>query len=138
MADSSAAFVTHHGSCHCGDVQFEFDAPRELVAWDCNCSICNMKRNVHTIVPASRFRLWPESEDKLSTYTFNTRKAKHQFCKRCGVQPFYVPRSNPDGFAITIYCIKPGTVDNIKIEKFDGTNWENSFEVTGITKYSKE
>lgn len=24
--------------------------------------------------------------------------AKHTFCKTCGVQSFYTPRSNPDGF----------------------------------------
>lgn len=24
--------------------------------------------------------------------------AKHTFCKTCGVQSFYTPRSNPDGY----------------------------------------
>jgi hypothetical protein len=29
----------HHGSCHCGAVQFELtESPETLV--DCNCSIC--------------------------------------------------------------------------------------------------
>lgn len=37
------------------------------------------------------------SED-ITTYTFNTHTAKHTFCKICGVQSFYTPRSNPDGF----------------------------------------
>lgn len=34
----------------------------------------------------------------MTTYTFNTHMAKHTFCKTCGVQSFYTPRSNPDGF----------------------------------------
>lgn len=31
------SLVTHSGACHCGAVQFQFDAPPDLVAWDCNC-----------------------------------------------------------------------------------------------------
>ena len=38
-----------------------------------------------------------QGQDKLTTYTFNTGKAKHTFCSICGVQSFYTPRSNPDG-----------------------------------------
>ena len=43
--------VIHRGGCHCGAVRFQVRAPRELVAWDCNCSICMMKRNTHFFVP---------------------------------------------------------------------------------------
>lgn len=47
----------YDGSCHCGEVQFTVKAPRHLVAWDCNCSICYMKKNWHFIVPARNFHL---------------------------------------------------------------------------------
>ena len=57
-----------------------------------------MKRNTHAIVPEQRFRV-TQGEDQLSCYTFNTRTAKHLFCRTCGVCPFYRPRSNPDGYA---------------------------------------
>ena len=30
--------------------RFKFHGPRHLVAWDCNCSICRMRRNTHIIV----------------------------------------------------------------------------------------
>ncbi|TMW62559.1 hypothetical protein Poli38472_005177 [Pythium oligandrum] len=128
--------TVHRGGCHCRAVEFEFDAPRELVAINCNCSICLMKRNTHAIVPAARFRLL-KGEDALTTYTFNTHRAKHMFCQHCGVQPFYIPRSNPDGYAITIHCIDKGTVDKVTIEPFDGENWENAYAASDITKYSK-
>ncbi|ETW08527.1 hypothetical protein H310_01090 [Aphanomyces invadans] len=128
--------VTHAGSCHCCAVRFEFDAPDHLVAFDCNCSICAMKRNVHTIVPSSSFRLLA-GEEVLTTYTFNTHTAKHKFCRICGVQPFYVPRSNPDGVAVTIACITPGTVTHVDIQQYDGQNWETSYVSSGIAKYSK-
>jgi len=39
-----------------------------------------------------------QGADKLTTYTFNTHQAKHTFCRTCGVQSFYQPRSNPDGY----------------------------------------
>lgn len=43
-----------------------------------------------------------QGKENLTTYTFNTRAAKHTFCKTCGVQSFYTPRSNPDGYGTTI------------------------------------
>lgn len=43
--------------------------------------------------------------DALTEYRFNTKVAKHMFCKHCGVQAYYVPRSNPDGVAVTLACI---------------------------------
>lgn len=48
---------TYSGSCHCEEVKFVVKAPRHLVAWDCNCSICFMKKNWHFIVPARSFNL---------------------------------------------------------------------------------
>ncbi|RYH15846.1 hypothetical protein EON65_31020 [archaeon] len=48
---------TYSGSCHCEEVKFVVKAPRHLVAWDCNCSICYMKKNWHFIVPARNFHL---------------------------------------------------------------------------------
>ena len=56
-----------------------------------------MKQNHHFIVPKSRFTLL-KGADKITTYTFNTHIAKHTFCSLCGVQSFYSPRSNPDGY----------------------------------------
>ncbi len=51
------ALVTHSGGCHCGAVRFEVDAPADIEAVDCNCSLCAMTGFLHLIVPASRFRL---------------------------------------------------------------------------------
>ncbi len=93
------------GSCHCYAVNFKLKAPKHLVVWDCNCSICHMKKNWHFIIPAQDFQLSPDSEESITTYSFNTKVAKHKFCKHCGVQAFYHPRSNPDGIAVTMACI---------------------------------
>nr|CAB3229817.1 centromere protein V-like [Phallusia mammillata] len=124
-SNTKDSFVTHTGGCHCSAVKFEVVAPAKLYVYDCNCSICNMKSNVHFVVPSSRFKLL-EGAEQLTTYTFNTHKAKHMFCKICGVQSFYIPRSNPDGYGINPRCLDQSTVESIEFEKFDGTHWETS------------
>lgn len=65
-----------------------------------------------------------QGEDNLTCYTFNTHAAKHLFCKTCGVQSFYKPRSNPDGYGVMPHCLDEGTVEDVKIEACDGQNWE--------------
>ncbi len=116
--------TTHTGSCHCGAVRFEVDAPSRITAQRCNCSICSRTGFLHLIVPASRFRL-VAGEERLTTYRFNTGTARHMFCSICGVKPFYVPRSNPDGWSVNVRCIDPGTLEDVSIRDFDGRNWED-------------
>jgi len=117
--------VTHRGRCHCGRVAFEVDAPARIDAIECNCSICRMTGFLHLIVPASRFRLL-RGADELTEYTFNTGVAKHTFCRVCGVKPFYVPRSNPDGFDVNVHCLDRGTIDGIDITLFDDARRDES------------
>ena len=50
--------------------------------------------------------------------------AQHYFCKTCGVKPFYVPRSNPDGISVNFRCVDASTFEHVEIEDFDGQNWE--------------
>ncbi len=78
------------------------------------------------IVPKSKFTLLT-GQDSLTTYSFNSKVAKHTFCKVCGCKPFYIPRSNPDGVDINLRCLdeKPKSV---KIVAFDGQNWEANAE----------
>ena len=66
---------------------------------DFSCSVCEMKQNHHFIVPNKNFTLLKGGQEgQLITYTFNTKKAKHMFCAACGVQSFYIPRSNQNGY----------------------------------------
>ncbi|CAF3351333.1 unnamed protein product [Rotaria socialis] len=70
--------VKHLGSCHCGAVKFEVEAPADLCVFRCNCSICRKKQNNHFIIPKRQFVLLTGA-DYLTTYTFNTNKAQHLF-----------------------------------------------------------
>lgn len=114
--------MKYPGSCHCQAVQFEIEAPDEIEAVHCNCSICSKSGFLHLILPLSKFRLITGAEF-LTTYTFNTGVAKHTFCRVCGIKPFYTPRSNPDGIDINVHCLdnKP---QQIHISEFDGVHWE--------------
>ena len=117
--------VTHSGGCHCGRVRFEVDAPAQVEALDCNCSICRKTGFVHLIVPATQFRL-VAGADALVEYTFGTRIAKHRFCRVCGVGSFYVPRSNPDGIDVNVNCIDEGTIESVQVTPFDDNDREAS------------
>ena len=115
--------VKHTGGCHCGAVRFEVVAPAAIEVDECNCSICSKSGYLHLIVPPERFELVSGAE-KLTTYTFNTGVARHTFCSVCGVKPFYVPRSHPQGYSVNARCLDPGSVTRTTIEPFDGRNWE--------------
>lgn len=110
------------GGCHCGRVRFRVVA-ETLSALDCNCSICRMKGLLHLIVKKEAFTLLSGS-DVLTTYTFNTGVAKHTFCRICGVQPFYTPRSHPDGVDVNVRCLDGDAASRFRIEPFDGLDWE--------------
>ncbi|MFT5116902.1 MAG: hypothetical protein ACI9NY_000428 [Kiritimatiellia bacterium] len=116
--------MIYQGSCHCRAVTFEIEAPKVLEADYCNCSMCSKTGYPHLIIPLSQFTLL-SGEELITTYCFNSGIAKHKFCKTCGIKPFYIPRSNPDGIDININCLdtKPTSVN---ITNFDGKNWENN------------
>jgi hypothetical protein len=112
------------GQCHCGRVRFDVHLT-ERRALRCNCSICFKKGFVHLIVPQAQFTLRSGAE-ALTTYTFNTHTARHTFCKHCGVQAFYTPRSHPDGVSVNLRALAPELAETFTIEPFDGQNWERN------------
>lgn len=116
--------MIYQGSCHCKAVTFEVEAPEIIEVERCNCSICKKSGYIHLIVPLSKFKIITGTE-QLSTYTFNSGIAKHTFCSNCGIKPFYVPRSNPDGVDVNVNCLDTH-IDSIKIIEFDGQNWEDN------------
>ena len=125
MSEPAQGERIHKGKCHCGAVVFELKAPTNLIAHECNCSICSMVGFLHVIAPASKFRLL-KGEDNLVSYRFNSGVANHLFCGTCGVKPYYIPRSNPDGFSVNARCLDRTHIDNLTVEPFDGQNWEKN------------
>ena len=87
------------------------------------------------IVPRDRFTLI-SGEEWLTEYTFDTRVAKHLFCKDCGIKSFYIPRSHPDGVSVNARCLDPGTVEEMIVKPFDGQNWERYYPKCQAEGYS--
>ena len=114
------------GGCHCGRVRFRVTANLDCVT-DCNCSICKKKGFLHLIVPSQEFQQ-VSGPDDLTTYEFNTKTAKHTFCKHCGIRAFYVPRSDPDKIDINVRCLDGVDVAAISPKQFDGRNWEAAMQ----------
>jgi hypothetical protein len=132
---SESPFTWQAGGCHCGGVRFEVGLGEVVEAQSCNCSMCAKTGFIHIIVPESRFRITKGAE-RLSEYTFNTRVAKHLFCSECGVKSFYRPRSNPDGWSVNARCLDTTEGLDLRIEAFDGQNWEAN--AGGLAHLSKE
>jgi hypothetical protein len=114
----------YDGGCHCGRVRFRVTAELSGVT-ECNCSICTKKGFLHLIVPPERFELVSGAE-ALTVYRFNTGTARHTFCTTCGVQAFYVPRSDPDKIDVNVRCLDGVDLSAIRPHFFDGRNWEQA------------
>lgn len=96
----------HDAACHCGAVRFRvrlsdgFDSRRR-----CTCSFCRMRGAV--VVSARLQDLTILSgEDNLTLYQFNTRAAKHWFCKTCGIYTHHQRRSNPREYGVNVACLQ--------------------------------
>ena len=107
------------GSCHCGGVKFQIETTIDQTA-RCNCTLCKRKGAVVHFVPAERFQIL-EGEDLLTLYQWNTGKAQHFFCKRCGIYPFHKPRTKPTMMGVNVGCIDAVDVTGFEPEMFDGT-----------------
>jgi len=129
-------FVTYQGGCHCGAVRFQVSVDRHEL-YDCNCSICRKKGFLHLIVPPEQFTLLQGAE-ALTTYTFNTGIAKHTFCRTCGIQAFYRPRSHPNDYDVNARCLDGNVVSSFRLVPFDGTNWEQNIAQLRSSSESKD
>lgn len=93
----------YHGSCHCGAVTFRIEG--EITgSYTCDCSLCRKKNALMARIPQDRLII-TSGEDKLSLYQWNTRIARHYFCKLCGIYPFHRKRSNPEEYGVNLHCL---------------------------------
>ncbi|WP_321889379.1 GFA family protein [Paraburkholderia bannensis] len=93
-----------HGSCHCGAVRFEVRTAL-APASRCNCSLCRRKGALMSPPFAAGDLTITRGEADLTLYQFNTRVAKHYFCKHCGIYPFHQTRKDPKLWRVNLGCL---------------------------------
>lgn len=114
---------TYQGSCHCGCVRFEVDASPTSLSL-CNCSMCSKKGALYVKVREIRQLRIVKGESELAVYQFNTLRAKHYFCKHCGIHVFHRPRLDPSAWSVNGRALDGLDLAHLPITYFDGKNWE--------------
>ncbi|WP_337268722.1 GFA family protein [Oryzifoliimicrobium ureilyticus] len=96
----------HNAACHCGTVKFRLRLADEFnTIRRCTCSYCRMRGAIAVSAKLADIEFL-EGEDNLTLYEFNTRTAKHYFCKTCGIYTHHQRRSDPTQFGINVACIE--------------------------------
>ena len=111
--------TVHRGSCHCGAVEFEVEGDLSS-GFMCDCSLCRRKNAIMVRVPKEQFRLL-KGEDALLLYHWNTRIAKHYFCKHCGIYTHHQPRTRADMVGVNLGCIDTIDASKIPVERLEGS-----------------
>lgn len=115
--------MTFTSSCHCGALSATVDEELPTQGMTCNCSICRRKGALWHPVADEDLRILTGEAD-LVLYQFNTKTAKHYFCRHCGIHPFARPRLDPSRWAFNVRCVDGLDLASLKIRAFDGDNWE--------------
>ena len=107
-----------HGSCHCGAVAFRVDyAITEVTT--CDCSLCVKRNAVMAKIPEQSLSVIA-GEDWLTLYQWNTQRARHYFCRRCGIYVFHRKRACPDHFGVNVFCLDGFDVRSVPLRATDG------------------
>lgn len=93
-------------ACHCGSVRLRVrlsDGFRTIRR--CSCSYCRMRGAIAVSADLADIEV-TAGEENLTLYQFNSRTAKHYFCKTCGIYTHHQRRSNPNQYGLNLACIE--------------------------------
>jgi len=94
---------SYDGACHCGAVRFRIEG-RIAELTTCDCSLCRARNALMAKVPEEALTVLA-GEEALTLYEWNTRRAKHYFCSRCGIYVFHRKRAAPDHFGVNAFVL---------------------------------
>ncbi len=121
--DGVEVMPKHRASCHCGSVVMELSLSKGLQdVRRCDCSMCRRRGAIVASINLDDIQ-FIQGEHELNVYQFNTKTAKHYFCRHCGIYTHHQRRSNPNQFGFNVAClagINPLKIDQIKL--YDGVN----------------
>lgn len=119
---------TYQGSCHCGSIRFEVNTAL-APATRCNCSLCKRKGALMSpAFPAGSLRIL-SGEDALMLYQFNTRVARHYFCRHCGIYPFHQTRKDAALWRVNLGCLEDVDAYALPSDLADGASLSVTEEV---------
>ena len=110
---------TYHGSCHCGQIEFEVDMDLDHVRV-CDCSLCRKRGALNHRVEDSALRMLTPI-DRVTLYQWHTCTAKDYFCPTCGILPFRRPRTAPDMWTVNVRCLDEVDLNAIPIRYVYGS-----------------
>ena len=133
------ATTTHHGSCHCGAVQYTVELDLEAPAITCNCSICGKLRKWGALVKPDAFRLLKGAPEDTGSYQFGTFSGRHLFCKHCGIHAYGSGELDVLGgkyYSINVACldVDHDVLAAAPVRFMDGLH-NNWFEVPKVTAH---
>jgi hypothetical protein len=113
----------HDAACHCGTVRFRVRLPQGLdPVRRCTCSFCRMRGAVVVSAQACDIT-FVTGEANLTLYQFNSRTARHWFCKTCGIYTHHQRRSDPATYGINVACLAGiSPFDFAEVPVADGVN----------------
>lgn len=127
-----------NGACHCGSVRFHVRLSDGLrTVRRCDCSFCRMRGAVVVSADVGSLTVL-EGEAFLATYQFNTGKAKHHFCSRCGIYTHHQRRSNPDQYGVNVACLGFSPFDFREVLVHDGVHHPSDTgmnRMAGVLRY---
>jgi hypothetical protein len=119
------------GSCLCGSVAYEVDAPAGPIV-HCHCSTCRKTRGAafSTVMPVPResFR-WLRGEELLSSFESSPGKLR-RFCTRCGSH-IVADRPNQPNVLLRLGCLDTPITDRPKLHMWrsEAASWYDPGDV---------
>ena len=96
----------HDLTCHCGAVRLRLSLPNGIEdPRRCDCSMCRRRGAIVASVSLGNLEI-VQGAEHLAVYQFNTKTAKHYFCKNCGIYTHHQRRSNPTQYGYNAGCLE--------------------------------
>lgn len=116
----------HHGSCLCGDVQFEVQVDLSQGS-QCNCTICTKLGATGSLVKPAEFTLLSD-KSKQASFTRNPEVGNRYFCARCHVYCYgagHLAELGGDFVSVNLNCIDGFDLTKAALIHWDGRhdNW---------------
>jgi hypothetical protein len=107
------------GSCDCGAVHYEVDAPLTAVT-ECNCDICRRTAALWAYFSPRLVRLSGATD----VYMRGDRTLELHRCRGCGCVMAWTPVDQTlDRMGINTRMLPRGSLDDIPVNHCDGASW---------------